>query len=636
MSKKFLPIIMAVLCIIIVMIIRIFEKIPLIVIIPIICIIIATGVIYFARENDQYQDTKPDNCKSPLKIPRILRQDKNTKLLNVPPRRMWGWGGWNNTMLGYCGESSVQISAVYYGNYFSQEQILKAAGGSLMLGINDNICFPNLHLNWELWPSAENSPPNVPDPSIYDILNYIKSQIDKNCPVIAALYVNEPAGDPSFDHQCVFSGYDLDYNGAISNLWLLDTYEIRIMPFDCKLAPYECLSDPKKCNKINPPPLEGNNIYPAQPFPICYKRRVDFQNPNQQAPYNVAIPNILANDDPVTGQPLVSAFASVKGNVDPNNELFPCWLEMNSVFEPNWGSEDQLYATPIPISCKVYIEGLTKGGKYSLLRFDNPADVPTKGNFINSKGYTMRVDFTACGNTNMIHVTHNDKVWPFMSNGTYFFRCVETKGVPPKQNFPFGTNRTDTSLGPIPNSNSIEMTLSHPTRRPGPGTSYINRMNTRYMNMRNPRKRVKPPRNVKKSNSSPTVNSRISCGNKGIGYINPVWEWKFTSGKFYDGTKGYGSFTVLFTVQDHGSEAANCVNFTINNNDDDGPDLDDDSVTGVIIYDVDGTKPRLYIEDFGNSFTYVFSPNPQNSDGSFTMLSQDGVTYSTLRPIASS
>lgn len=597
------------------------------IIIPVVAVLTIAGTISFIFLN-RTQNSTPNNCPTtpPPKMPRILRQNNTSKLLNVPPRRMWGWGGWVNTMLGYCGESSLQICATYYGNYISQEQVTKAAGSSFMLGVNDNLCFPNLHLNWEFWPNVFGKG----DPSIYDILAYIKKQIDNNYPVIAGLYVNEPEGDPSFDHQCVFCGYDLDYNGAIKTLWLLDTYEIRLIPFDCSMAPYECLSGPKKCSKITPPPHTGNSKYPAQPFPVCYKRREDFQNPNQQAPYSVAIPNILEGKDPTTKDDLGSAFASVKGNVDPNNELFPCWLDMNSVFEPNWGSEDQLYAPPVPISCKVYIEGLTKGKQYSLLRFDNPADVP-KGNFIHSEGYTMRVDFTSCGNTNMIEVKHDKKVWPFMSNGTYFFRCVETKGVPFKINFPYGTDRTDKKPAALPSTQMVESTLFGRSKF---RTEFINRMNARYKNMTSP-PRIKAGRLKDANTCSPAKNadSGINCGNSGIGNIHNLWEWKFTDGQFYDGTDGYGCFTVLFTVQNHGSEADNCVNFTVNNNDNYGPDLDDDSVTGVIIYDIDGTNPRMYIEDFGNSFTYAFSPNPQNSDGSFTMLSQDGITYSTLRPI---
>jgi hypothetical protein len=301
---------------------------------------------------------------------------------------------------------------------------------------------------------------------------------------------------------------------------------------------------------------------------------------------------------------------------------------MDSVYEPNWGSEDQIGAPPEPISCKVYIDQLKKGKKYSLLRFDNPGDVPKEGNFINSTGYTLRIDFVADSGTKEIEVKHDPKTWPFMSNGTYFFRCVETKGVPMRQNFPYGTDRTDTSLAPLPDEKP-ELTLVNPRMKFR--TEYINRLKSRYRNMVRKGPRVKPPRALGSKNcSTNTVDAGIVCGNLGVGKIRSTWEWTFPETN-WQGKQGYGCFKVSFEVQKYGTEAENCVNFMIENDDDAGPELN--SLTGVIIYDVDGTNPRLYIEDPDNFYTYAFSPNPQNPDGTWTMLSQDGVTYSTLRPV---
>lgn len=591
-----------------------------------------------------------------LYMPRILSQNENSKILNIRPRRMWGWGLWANTMLGYCGESSLQIAAPYFGNYFSQEQILKAANGSFMIGVNDGVCFPNLHMNWEFWPNIF----GPGGPSIYDILKYIKQQIDNNMPVILGLYCNEDGGDASFDHQCLAVGYDLDDTAAVKTIWLLDTYEIRLIPFDCSLQNYQCLSGDDACNTPPLPPDEpvGPPSYPTEPFPVCFKRREDFANPNKQAPYDVAIPNVMTNKKckPTPCDDLGNALCTVKGNVDPNNELYPCWLDMNSVFEPNWGTEDQINAKPIPISCKVYMEGLKPGTSYSLLRFDKPTDVPVQGDFINSNGYTMRVDFIACGKSNMIEVKHDPKVWPFMSDGTYFFRCVETKGVGMKQNFPYGTDRTDHHLGPVPPSPS-HATLGNPALKTWDMTGWRPRFKDVVQNRIDeytrklkglPRKhgrRIKTTPKVKSNNIVGACTplevgpANIKCGDSSTGNINGLWQWKFPDITWQG--RPVGCMTMYFTVQDRGTEAKNCVNFTVENDDSDpNPPFPLTSVTGVIIYDVDGKNPRMYIED-ANSYdyafyTYSFSPDPQQPDGSFIMLSQDGVTYSTLTPIADS
>ena len=46
-----------------------------------------------------------------------------------------------------------------------------------------------------------------------------------------------------------------------------------------------------------------------------------------------------------------------------------------------------------------------------------------------------------------------------------------------------------------------------------------------------------------------------------------------------------------------------------------------------------GTDGRLYIEDFTSYYTMAYSDGPPNEDGSYTMMSQDGRTKSTLCPI---
>lgn len=584
-----------------------------------------------------------------LNAPRILVQNAKSKILNIKPRRMMGWGLWASTMLGYCGESSLQMAAIYFGNYISQEQIVKAAGGSFMIGVNDNVCFPNLHMNWEFWPNIF----GPGGPSIYEILQYVKTQVDKNIPIILGLYVNEDGGDKSFDHQCLAIGYDLDNTGAVKTIWLLDTYEIRLIPFDCSLQPYQCLSGDDACNTAPLPPSQpvGPPSYPKEPFPVCFKRREDFANPNKQAPYDVAIPNVMTNKkcSPTPCEDLGNALCAVQGNVDPKNELYPCWLDMNSVYEPNWGSEDQIFAPPAPISCKVWIQGLKFGTKYSLLRFDNPKDVPDQ-DFIHASTYTLRVDFTSCGNSNMIEVKHDPQVWPFMSNGTYFFRCVETKGVAMKQNFPFGTDRTDKTPAPLPPSPLVLNTIKTwnmqgwRNRFPDVVQNRIDEYTRKLLGQPRKHGKVVKAKAVGKAAQKPGVcpvrslaPSAIACGDSDTGSINPLWQWQFPDVS-WQGRK-IGCMTVRLTVQDPGIEAVNCVNFTVENDaSDPNPVFPLTSVTGVIIYDVDGKNPRMYIED-ANSYdyafyTYSFSPDPQQPNGSFIMLSQDGVTYSTLTPVA--
>jgi hypothetical protein len=595
---------------------------------------------------------------------------------------MWGWGGWSSNMIGYCGESSFQICAVYYGNYFSQEQILKAGGGTFLLQTNDDVVSAKLHMT-----SQQYFPPN--NASIYDMLKWVRKTIDQKYPVILGAFCNEPDGDPSFDHQVVIVGYDNGDQDFPKTLYLNDTYNISHWPLDCSLGPYECKSEGASCPTGNNAYYPGSPLYPNAPWPKCYVRRGDFSCSAsvQHAPYDIGIPNIINVVD--GGGPAQNAFLAVTGNVDPYGELYPCWLEMNSHFEPNWGVEDAgtddngnplPLAAPRPISCKVYIENLSPGKKYSLLRFDNPDDVP-HGKFIEG-AYTLRVDFTPKYSIHVVEVSHNPLKWPFMSNGTYFFRCVKNT-APLKFAFPYGTDRTNKSLGPLPSTSQtmnsardkltpLQKSLAREIRGNSEEPNLRKNNILRLMKVGNALRngvlqfdkekkggllsRMLRQRGIipKKDLSSyirdtqvrgadlsvldkpktqcgkdPTVlNPQITCDKNGMGKIHQNWELIFPTGTMdeWGDVEKITCLPLKFTVIPAKATAANCVTFKIR--DPDNETFDDDGDTGCV-----GLDGNIYFEDFGDPFFYVFSTNGKNPDGTYTMTSQDGVTISILRPV---
>jgi hypothetical protein len=630
-------------------------------------------LLFFARTDKSVQGGP--------RFSRIESQTETSKILNVPPRRMWGWGGWSNAMIGYCGESSFQICATYYGNYFSQEQVLKAGGGTFLLQTNDDVVCAKLHMT-----ATEYFPPN--NTSIYDMLKWVKQSIDQKYPIILGAFCNEPTGDPSFDHQVVIVGYDTGSQTYPETIYLNDTYNISHWPLDCSLGPYECKSEGATCPTGATGYYTGSPLYPVAPWPKCYVRRGDFSCSNsvQHAPYDIGIPNIVGIID--GPGPAQNAFLAVTGNVDPYNELYPCWLEMSSHFEPNWGIEDAgtndqgdpaPLASPQPISCKVYIEKLTPGENYSLLRFDNPADVP-EGKFIQG-AYTFRQDFTPRYPIHIIEITHDPLTWPFMSNGTYFFRCVKNT-APIKFAFPYGTDRTDKALGHLPSS--VEAMLAvranltpsqnflaakiRGKNNPNIGKDIFSRVNRWGFDLKNgildldrARKgglisRMLRQRNIvpKKDMSSykrdtyrrgaditklhapvtqcgpknPTVDPQISCDKNGLGKIHPNWELTFPTGTLdeWGEVEKITCLPLKFKVIPAKATAANCVTFQITDPDNDT--FADDGDTGCV-----GLDGNIYFEDYGDPFFYTFSTNGRNQDGTYTMTSQDGVTISILRPV---
>lgn len=628
-----------------------------------------------------YLKTRSKMSNGSSRFSRIESQTKNSKILNVPPRRMWGWGGWSDNMIGYCGESSFQICAVYYGNYFSQEQILKAGGGTFLLQTNDDVVCAKLHMT-----ATEYFPPN--DASIYDMLKWVKQTIDKKYPIILGAFCNEPDGDPSFDHQVVIVGYNKGTQNFPETLYLNDTYNISHWPLDCSLGPYECKSEGASCPTGTNAYYSGSPLYPSAPWPKCYVRRDDFSCSAdvQHAPYDIGIPNIINIADG-TG-PAQNAFLAITGNVDPYKELYPCWLGMNSHFEPNWGIEDAgtdndgnvvPLGNPKPISCKVYIENLTVGKNYSLLRFDNPDDVPN-GNFIKG-AYTLRVDFTPTDSLHVIEVVHDPLTWPFMSNGTYFFRCVKNT-APPKFVYRYTTNRTDQSLGPLPGTKDTMLTArlsltpeqtklaakirgnAHPnlsktivSRIEGTGRALRQGMLkfnkarkggllSRMLRQRGfiPKKDISSyikdvhDRGVDTSSLNPAkstckvgptiMNPQISCDKNGLGKIHENWELIFPSGTMdeWGNVEKLACLPLKFTVIPAKATAANCVTFKVRDPDNDT--FEDDGDTGSV-----GLDGNIYFEDYGDPFFYVFSTNGRNPDGTYSMTSQDGVTFSILRPV---
>ncbi len=54
--------------------------------------------------------------------------------------------------------------------------------------------------------------------------------------------------------------------------------------------------------------------------------------------------------------------------------------------EPDWGAEDKIHDKPIMFASNLTVTGLTKGNKYTCLRFDNPNSVPSSMYFAINPG----------------------------------------------------------------------------------------------------------------------------------------------------------------------------------------------------------------------------------------------------------
>jgi hypothetical protein len=305
----------------------------------------------------------------------------DTVMLDIPSRYMWGWGMKppGISLAGYCGSTSLQSAALYYGNWISSEIWRDAAGGELLIAVNEDKAASQLHMRIQ----------NMEIDFDYNVfLDWAVSQLDKQRPVVLGVYERQPDGDKDYDHIVPVIGYtkedkkvtELHYN----DLWSRQTRKMAI-PEDIRTR------------------REASGSMGEQPYTYFVPSKIQYA-------------------------------IAVLGIEDDNGETFPTKLVAPDWTEPDYGKEDERHDTPVPFEFTAKVSGLTKGAKYSILRFDHHSMVPDR-DFIEGS-YAKRVDFTADGSEHTL-----SKFDTVSSDASAFYRTVlNTDGVkksgiprPPKQ-----------------------------------------------------------------------------------------------------------------------------------------------------------------------------------------------------------
>ena len=629
----------------------------------IIFIIIIIFSIYY------YKSSRLNSSGSYIFKDRVLKNTKNSKILNVPPRRMWGWGSYANNEVGYCGETAAQQSFIYHGNYISQAQVNKCSGGSFLPSVNSTIGYRRLQVIYDDCNVGNNW---------QDLFAYIKNSIDNYYPIVAGLYVLEE-GDQDYDHVCVIYGYDIDDKGNLTKIYYNDAYQLIPLTMDCT--------------------LDDKGI------PKCLKKRDEFKESSDNtsaALLPCMLPNVSGKKNP-DGSPVTEPLSTIQGNVDPLKELYPVLLEMVNPYEANWGSEDQVCVTSLlGIECKVHIGNLVKDKNYTLLRFDTPDDLPVEGGFLANTKWTLRINFKADKDTFIIPLKDTQD-YPFKSNGTYFFRCVDNTDPTNqyKSVYSVGSNVTDISPDFSVLPTKYIKSLCNSQYYIGEIAEEYNDRNTKIITSNNGRNRkllYKKPckpraaakkqkknmmnknkviknmmnRDILKMNYTSSSDGDSIFGDKcssekpvppnvsiytaanipnfskdtdpdtvDLGTINKYWNWHFPPPvPGWSKAPNVGCVKLVFTPTPRAfDEYPSIMKFTVSTlNDDDNekfsptdsktdPDAGDDN-DGFI-----GVDGRIYMGCDELQVFMAFSLYPRNSDGSFTMVSADGVTISRLVPV---
>jgi hypothetical protein len=244
--------------------------------------------------------------------------------LDIPARQQWCYAA-SCPHSGYCGETAFQSSLLYYGNYVSQELVRyadnKACTSSqkltgecqLLVGVNDVTAATNLKLKYTKSYGASST----------TFLSWIKTSLDLGYPVTAGFYV---AGnkDPDYDHIMIIIGYETATNntGSVTALYWND--------FSVSTTTRVAVTNV----------FRSRNTCTSTTQPYCLPLN-----------YNYGI--------------------RLQGNTDDTSPLSQS-LKVNSWYEPDYSSEDQVTPKPSPLllTGTLTIRGVVKGTRYSIRRYD--------------------------------------------------------------------------------------------------------------------------------------------------------------------------------------------------------------------------------------------------------------------------
>jgi hypothetical protein len=273
--------------------------------------------------------------------------------------------GWIEDKHGYCGETSFQMAGLYYGQWVSSEIVRYADGNKeLLIGVNDVKAAQNLNLTYEVYNKKG------------DFIDWINKYIISGIPVIHGFYEILPDkddGDDDYDHIMPIVG--ITQNKKTIYFHDLAIYNVRSM---------------------------NTNI-------LTRKNAVD-ENIDEIKDEKDLNYTLSTSKNAIV----------ITGIVDLKKETKRIMVTTSIQTEPDWGEEDELNQAPTNITFSLHIYSLTVGKKYSILRFDSLKILP-KSDFLTGK-WSKRTDFIA-NNINASFPNYDT----LMSNGEYYWRCVETK-----------------------------------------------------------------------------------------------------------------------------------------------------------------------------------------------------------------
>ncbi len=304
----------------------------------------------------------PISCSTSSSAPfedEAAQRETTSVLLDIPSRIQWP----NDH--GYCGETSIQSIALYYGAWISQAVVRDVAGSEVLLGDNETKALDKLNFEFDDWKRKKD------EDQFEDFAVWLKGHLADGHPTIFTVYLTDGTNDDDYDHIMPAIGIESRHGKKYDGDDVLTFHN----NFGDELRrTFKSLSaSRKKCGFDS---SEGG----------CIPKDVDYGT-------------------------------AVTGIVDKRHVTLPTRLVVSSNSEPNVSKHE----ASVAMRGTVTVSQLTAGKSYALLRYGDADDVPrdqSAKDFLDSK-YESRVDFVASGE----EWTYTDPK-TFRSDGVVFYRTV--------------------------------------------------------------------------------------------------------------------------------------------------------------------------------------------------------------------
>ena len=290
------------------------------------------------------------------------RQKAITHQLSIPPRLQW------KDRAGYCGECSIQQSALYFGSYVSQSICRKIIDPTqeqdVLVRINMDLVLRALRLEFEEFDTS-----NTPTPQYKPYLQWTKQHLHEGHPIIITVF-DQDDSSWDYDHIALATGFQaLDVKTYHPDDILFFNDHLRLQP---RRREFKTLHDTRE--------MKGNG-----------------------AEYYFCIPTTY------------NFGCAVTGIQDETGALLPVRVSVDREQEPDTVKEE----APLELKLTVTVSRLKPGQSYVLYRYDDYETVPTR-NYAGSKYQSVR-KFVA-------ERTEHEFQDKCLSNGVSMYRCLPDDG----------------------------------------------------------------------------------------------------------------------------------------------------------------------------------------------------------------